>query len=55
MPELVADCPRCGASQITFDLTGQGVPGVLCICARFRNVFGFISMRYDTTKIVHPS
>jgi hypothetical protein len=26
MTELVADCPRCGASRITFDLTGQTGP-----------------------------
>lgn len=52
MPELVTDCPRCGAQQITFDLTEDNFLGTehgwqpwyeaFCICRRCKQATVFV-------------
>jgi len=57
MAELVADCPRCGAKEITFDLTAQ-LPlyiqykwqywyEVFCICRRCKRSTIFVLSQRD--------
>ena len=52
MPELVADCPRCGAAKITFDLLSshqlgerynwQSLHDAFCVCRHCDRTTGFV-------------
>lgn len=67
MAEMVADCPRCGAKKITFDLTQAIIVGfehqwqnwyeAFCVCRQCRRstIFKLSESVHGNYKYVHET